>query len=118
MAFKEKLRQLEEELSEIDRQLKEELSDEDKKLKAKKHAQIKNQIAAQKSRHNKIVHREQAKIELQHEKQKSAMRKLYINAIFEVMEEEFGDELHNKLTRKIDEKIRNKRSKLGLGTPN
>ena len=46
------------------------------------------------------------------------MRKLYINAILEVMEEEFGDELHNKLTKKIDEKIRNKRSKLGLETLN
>ena len=77
---------------------------------------MENQIAASKSRHQKLVEQEKARIvlenELKNEKQKSADRKFYLNTAFEVMEE-LGKEFYNKFTRKFQENIRNKRPKRG-----
>ena len=97
-AFQIKLQQDEEKLSKID-----------KKKNLKEHTQMSNQIAASKSRHQKLVEQEQARIVLKNEKQKSADRKLYIETICDVLED-YGIEFYRQITKKVQEKILKKRS--------
>ena len=77
-AYKKEMSKLKEDLSGIDKNLDSEEYARQKKL-------VNQKIASRKSRHNKLVGQKKVEIELQNEKQKSAVKTRYIKTIFEVM---------------------------------